>query len=263
MTQDNPPPPPPRRLELSSTQVAGSALAAVSAAFFASWLGTAGTLIGAFVGSVVATVGAATYTWWLRRTSEAVRRTAAQVRETGMGSTVVVPRLRNRRPEGPAGGEQESDEDQDEDGPGRWAFLRNRPWGKVALLTVGVMLAALASITVVEAVTGKPISALLRGDKSTGTSVGRLVGNDGSSTTKQPQKKHTSKPSPSPSASPSSAATPSPAASATPTPTPTLIPSATPTAPATPTLTATATPGAASDPNSSSGGAVAAGGTAP
>ena len=63
-----------RKLELSPAQVAGSALAAVSGAFFASWAGTAGTLIGAALGSVIATVGAATYTWSLRRTRDAVRR---------------------------------------------------------------------------------------------------------------------------------------------------------------------------------------------
>ena len=39
-----------------------------------------GTIIGAAVGSVVATVGAAIYTCSLKRTSDAVRRTAAQVR---------------------------------------------------------------------------------------------------------------------------------------------------------------------------------------
>lgn len=243
MTEENPSPPP-RKLELSSTQVVGSALAAVSAAFFASWLGTAGTLIGAGIGSIVATVGAATYTWWLRRTSEAVRRTAAQVRETGMGSTVVVPRLRNRRAEGPAGAGEDPDAEADEEAD-RWAFLRNRPWGKVALLAAGVMLAALASITVVEAVTGKPISALLRGDSATGTSVSNVLGHD-SSPTKQPVKRHTPSPTPTPSVTPGASATPSssPTPSATPTPTPTLgaTPSVVPTTSATPSPNAS--PGA-------------------
>jgi hypothetical protein len=65
----------------------------MTGAFLASYLGTAGTVIGAAVGSLIATVGTTAYTWWLRRTSEVVKRTATQVRETGMGSTVVIPLL--------------------------------------------------------------------------------------------------------------------------------------------------------------------------
>ena len=57
------------RLGLSPAQVTGSALAAMSGAFLASWFGTTGTLVGAAVGSVVATVGAAIYTHSLRRTA--------------------------------------------------------------------------------------------------------------------------------------------------------------------------------------------------
>lgn len=243
MTEENPSAPP-RKLELSTTQVAGSALAAVSAAFFASWLGTAGTLIGAAVGSVVATVGSATYTWWLRRTSEAVKRTAAQVRETGMGSTVVVPVLRNRRP-GHAGEHDAEDADAHGEDGNRWAFLRNRPWGKVALVTAGVLLATLGSVTVVEAVIGKPISALLRGDDETGTSVGRSL-NQGSTSSGTVEKsgRQSSSPTHSPTAGPSTTATPS----ATPTPTPsatpstTAAPSATPTPTPTPSVTASPAP---------------------
>ena len=78
-----------RALGLSTAQVTGSALAAMSGAFFASWLGTTGTLVGAAVGSVVATVGAAIYTHSLRRTGNVVKRTAVQVRH---GALTVVPR---------------------------------------------------------------------------------------------------------------------------------------------------------------------------
>ena len=47
------------RLNLTTSQVAASALAACSASIVASYLGVAGTVIGAAVGSVVATTGAA------------------------------------------------------------------------------------------------------------------------------------------------------------------------------------------------------------
>src|SRR3954463_15440055 len=81
-------------LGLTPAQVVGSALAAMSVAFFASWAGTAGTLIGAAFGSVIATVGAATYTWSLQRTSEAARRTAALVKQRAViaGATGTHPR---------------------------------------------------------------------------------------------------------------------------------------------------------------------------
>ena len=227
---DKDPHDPPRRLELSPAQVAGSALAAISAAFFASWAGTAGTLIGAGVGSILATVGAATYTWWLRRTSDAVRRTAAQVRETGMGSTVVVAGLRTRRtPDDgasddlPAAADAETAPENDED---RWAFLRGRPWGKVLLVSLAVMATAIAGITLVEAVTGKPISAITRGDSGQGTSVGHLVGNDGTS---KPKKKTTPTPSPTPTPTPSRSSSPSPTPTTSTSPTPTPQQSESPT----------------------------------
>jgi hypothetical protein len=245
MTEENPPPP--RKLELSSTQVVGSALAAVSAAFFASWLGTAGTLIGAAVGSIVATVGSATYTWWLRRTSAVVRRTAAQVRETGMGSTVVMPGLRTRRP-GRAGLDDAPEDSEDEGDTGdasRWAFLRNRPWGKVVLVTAGVLLATLGSVTVVEAVIGKPISALLRGEKGSGTSLGHHT-TVKTGTSVRPTEKRTSTPSPSPSVTPSVSSTPTPSPTSTPSPsvTPSVTPSPGASATPTPTPSASSTPGA-------------------
>ena len=59
---------PPRRLPLSPAQVAASALAAVSSAVVASFLGVAGTVIGAALASVVSTVSAALYSASLRRT---------------------------------------------------------------------------------------------------------------------------------------------------------------------------------------------------
>ena len=49
------------RLNLTTSQVAASALAACCASIVASYLGVAGTVIGAAVGSVVATTGAAVY----------------------------------------------------------------------------------------------------------------------------------------------------------------------------------------------------------
>ncbi|NUS58305.1 MAG: hypothetical protein HOV66_26165 [Streptomycetaceae bacterium] len=68
-----------RRIELNGTQVAASALAAVSSAFLLSSLGAAGTMIGAAIASVCATVGSAVYVHMFRRTGDQLRDVRAQM----------------------------------------------------------------------------------------------------------------------------------------------------------------------------------------
>lgn len=63
------------RLNLTMTQVAASALAACCASIVASYLGVAGTVIGAAVGSVVATTGAAIYGHLFRTGSRKIKQT--------------------------------------------------------------------------------------------------------------------------------------------------------------------------------------------
>lgn len=63
------------RMELSAAQVIGGALAAASAATAASVLGVYGTVIGAVVVSVVASVGGALYTHSIRRGKQAIDKT--------------------------------------------------------------------------------------------------------------------------------------------------------------------------------------------
>ena len=64
----------PRKYGLSLPQIAGAALAAVTAAVAASYLGVAGTVIGAAVASVASTVGNAIYTHYLKRTAEQLKQ---------------------------------------------------------------------------------------------------------------------------------------------------------------------------------------------
>lgn len=232
--------PRPTRLELSPAQVLGSALAAVSSAFFASWAGTAGTLIGVAAGSVIATVGATTYTWWLRRTQEAVRRRAAVVRQTtlaanGLPRTVSVGPLRRR--DGATGATRDQERPDGTDPgplPGRWAL----PWKKVLLTSVAVMLLATAAITGFETLTGRTFASYV-GKGGSGSTVGTVLGGD-SSTRKAPSAPQKSTPTPTPTPTPSSTSTPT----ATPTeqPTSTGAPIPTPTVP-TPSATATQDPG--------------------
>jgi hypothetical protein len=65
-----------RRIDVSATQVAASALAAVSGAVAASYLGVAGTLVGAALGSVASTAGTAVYKHYLARSQERLRKAA-------------------------------------------------------------------------------------------------------------------------------------------------------------------------------------------
>jgi len=85
-----------KRVDLSVTQVVAGSLAAVTSAVAASRLGVAGTLGGAAVGSVVATVGAAYYEHYLDRTrqrlrSAAVRRPTRDGRPTPEPPVLSVP----------------------------------------------------------------------------------------------------------------------------------------------------------------------------
>ena len=80
-----------RGLNLSAAQVIASVLATLSAAVAASFLGVAGTLVGAAVGSVVSTMGTEIYKHYLQRSEERLR-SAGQVlyhsaARTGTGST--------------------------------------------------------------------------------------------------------------------------------------------------------------------------------
>src|SRR3954469_23891207 len=56
----------PDRVDINWVQVSASALAAVSSAVLLSTVGVAGTIIGAAIGSVIATVGNAVYAAYLR-----------------------------------------------------------------------------------------------------------------------------------------------------------------------------------------------------
>jgi hypothetical protein len=94
------------RLNLTTSQVAASALAACCASIVASYLGVAGTVIGAAVGSVVATTGAAVYGHLFRRGSARLRATLqvnGRTAEGADGADGVGAPLGAAIPEGAAG----------------------------------------------------------------------------------------------------------------------------------------------------------------
>jgi hypothetical protein len=123
----------------------------VSAAVVASHFGTAGTVAGTGVASVVSTVGAAVYSTGLRRTSARLRQT---------GSLLPLPPIR------PALPRTRLD---------RWrAWLRQRRWGVAAGVGL-VFVLALALVTLVELVGQRPMSGIVDRDSSGTTSIGSVA----------------------------------------------------------------------------------------
>ena len=199
---------------VSVVQVIGSALAAVSAAVVSSSFGVAGTVIGAALASVIATVGSAVYSASLRRTNDRLRELALTRRAAGGGSAAHPLPLPLPLPK---------------DSLARSLSVLRRRWKAIAGVTALVFALAIGAITVIEAATRQPVSSLVGGGSSTGTSVGSLIG--GSSSTHQPPVRTpavTLTPTPSPTS------TPSPAPTQHTTPSPTRKPTAPPTRSASP-----------------------------
>ncbi|MET7300747.1 hypothetical protein, partial [Embleya sp. NPDC005575] len=91
-----------RRIDVNAVQVVGSALAAISSAFLLSTLGVAGTVIGAALASVVATVGSAVYVHLFRRTGEQLRDVRATLSPPHEGGPSPDPTAVPDRPTGVA-----------------------------------------------------------------------------------------------------------------------------------------------------------------
>ena len=156
----------PPKLTLSATQVIASMSAAVVAAFLGAQLGVAGTVIGAAIASVVSVVGSAVIGHSLLVTRRKVALTVQHVRAPDAADTVLLTAVapeptRLTRPS-PAASPAPVPKERRPARPGR---LR---WVLVGLATsVLVFAGALGAVTVVEAVTGAPIS----GGSSGGLSV--------------------------------------------------------------------------------------------
>ncbi|MFE3197116.1 hypothetical protein [Embleya sp. NPDC059237] len=99
-----------RRIDVNGVQVVGSALAAISSAFLLSTLGVAGTVIGAALASVVATVGSAVYVHLFRRTGEQLRDVRATLTPPPESGPATEPTAIPDRPTGVADPGRATDE---------------------------------------------------------------------------------------------------------------------------------------------------------
>src|SRR4051794_32561073 len=218
------------RMDINWVQVCASALAAVSSAVLLSTVGVAGTIIGAAVGSVIATVGAAVYSYSLRISRERVA--AAQA--------AAVARMSRVRTGTHTRTVDLEDKPEDEGrAPWREALAR-LPWKWIAILSGAVFVIAMIVILGFELITGQAVSDATGGTGGAGhrTSLGF-----GTAT------KHSSTPSPSPSpSSGSSSSAPTAPTSAATRATP---PGAPPGGPASDTPSSGPTAGTSSAPTSS------------
>jgi hypothetical protein len=150
--------------ELRVTNLLGGALAAISGAVVASFLGVFGTLAGAGVMSIFMAVATAGYAHSLTATHRWMRRT-----------------LRRR-----AGG------DTDAGTPP----AQPMHWQRVALAAAAVFALAMGAVTTVEATAGRPLASLLGSSPSRGesTSVGMVVGQSAAPTPRAPGSSATSPP---------------------------------------------------------------------
>jgi hypothetical protein len=222
-----------RPLGLSLTQIAGGALAAVTAAVAASFLGVAGTLSGAAFGSVVSSIAAAVYSTSLSRAARASRVLVVRPGGLAADDPAEVPPPVGSHPEvladapaeavtTPAGASDRQ--------PSVWSRLRWRP---VLLVAGTFFVAAMAVIVVTELVIGHPLS----NSSKTGTTISNIGGSSGPS-------------SPAPTSTPatsstSGSASPSATPTGTPSPSDSPVPSeASPTGTAPATTPGTTEPGA-------------------
>lgn len=239
-----------RRTRIDWPATFAGAGAAVTVAVLLSTLGAAGTLIGAALGSVIATISTALY----KQGIESSRRRVAEVQAAALQREAARAHRHVEASEIAEVAEAGDDEAADPvAGPGsRWAAL---PWKRIAVLAVAVFVLTLVVISAVELIAGRSVSTITGGtDGKDRTSIGGVFG-DGGGTGKDRQQQElpvdkTPTPTPTPADTGSTDAATEPTAPATPTdaPTPTETATVTETVTPTPTPAPSATPSATTTP---------------
>jgi len=179
--------------------------AAVTVAVLLSTLGAAGTLIGAALGSVIATVSTALY----KQGIESSRRRVAEVQAAALERDAARAHRHLGAADADPKAHEEAAEPTDADGR-RWAAL---PWKRIALLAALVFVIAVVVISAVELIAGRSVSSLTGGtDGKDRTSISGFLGDsdDGDDGGKRKQKDTPSDDAPT--STPTDSGTPSDAA---------------------------------------------------
>ncbi|GAA3526568.1 hypothetical protein [Nocardioides daeguensis] len=245
-----------RRTRIDWPATFAGAGAAVTVALLLSTLGAAGTLIGAALGSVIATVSTALY----KQGIESSRRRMAEVQAAAMQRVSLAEQnvRRAARRSDPAAAERELDrahrhleEAAEEEaavadaaaeppGASRWATL---PWKQIAVLAAAVFVLSLVVISAVELIAGKSVSSITGGtDGKDRTSIGGVFGDDGKGDGDRKQSPPEREPTPTPTPTPTSTPTDGDTVTTVPTvPTGPTDPATSTGTPPTPTATTTVT----------------------
>lgn len=246
-----------RLFDMSASQLAGGALAAMTSAVIGAQLGVAGTVVGAAVGSLVAGVAGSLYTVSIKRTKDKI--SSAIVGKAGDTTVSVAPVSEDTvvwedwdttsRPTAaealPSPAPVAADTL-----VGRSGRQKSRlPWKPILVSTFAVFLLAIAGITGFELVSGQAISG------GQGTTITQVSDGGSGSTDDEPAETSSStssddtstEPSTESSASSEASATASSEASTEPSSSTEATESAEPSTSSEPTTSATATPSTASD----------------
>ena len=181
------------RIEVNWVQSTAGALAAMSSAILLSTVGVAGTIIGAAIGSVFATVGSAVYSYYLRTSqaraaaaAQAARAAAARARarkQSASSSSITEP-TRVLEAEAAAEDEQRADETvrrvesgqtPDELKPSWQEVVRGLDWKRIGLVAMGLFAVVMGVILTFELIAGRSVSSYTGGsseDKRTSVNWG-------------------------------------------------------------------------------------------
>jgi hypothetical protein len=251
------------KLDIDWLKTIAGALAAVSSAVLLSTLGAAGTIIGAALGSVIATVGGALYSQGLARSRERLAQAQSlALRRVGIAQAEV-RRANRHQGDDPAVdahlahaderlGEAKADLGAIADEPpavGWRERLVVLPWKRISLVAAGLFVTAILAITAFELLAGESVSSITGGtDGDGGPTITRIGGGSDTSRDDRAPSDDTATPSGEPSSEPpdeasptdeptdepseslseSTTPTPSPLAPTTPAPTLTVEPTTTP-----------------------------------
>ncbi len=185
------------RIEVNWVQSTAGALAAMSSAILLSTVGVAGTIIGAAIGSVVATVGSAVYSYYLSTSkvraaaaAQAARAAGARARarkqsasgSSAAGSTRVLEAKAAAEDEQRADEtvrRVESGETPDELKPSWQEVVRGLDWKRIALVAMGLFAVVVGVILTFELLAGRSVSSYTGGsDEDKRTSVNWGGGDD-------------------------------------------------------------------------------------
>jgi hypothetical protein len=253
------------KLDIDWLKTIAGALAAVSSAVLLSTLGAAGTIIGAALGSVIATVGGALYSQGLARSRERLAQAQSlALRRVGIAQAEV-RRASRHQGDDPAVdahlahaderlGEAKADLGAIADEPpavGWRERLVVLPWKRISLVAAGLFATAILAITAFELLAGESVSSITGGTEGDGgPTITRIGGGSDTSRDDRAPSDDTATPSGEPSSEPpdeasptdeptdepseslseSTTPTPSPLAPTTPAPTLTVEPTTTPSA---------------------------------